>query len=164
MPFNNLTDLENYIKKQIASSMVSDVAESIKEVEIEMIQKDVFNPYTPFLYQRRSVGGIDDPSNMNTSEPNIVGNQISISISNDATGFNDTTFKIAPLIEYGDAKYTGNDVGQGEYDFKFNHVGTEDKFLSPRPFIEDTVQTVESTGLHIETLKKSLQSKGFTFK
>lgn len=163
MPFNNLDELESYIKEQIASSLSSDVAESVKEVERNMIQKDVFAVYDPFSYERRASGGLDDISNMVTSEPTIIGNQIILSISNVTTGYNETNFYIAPLVEYGDSAYN-SDVGQGEYTWKYNREGTAMKFLKPRPFNEDTINELEMSEEHILVLMKSLQQKGFTFK
>lgn len=163
MAFTNLDDLEAYIKEQIASSLSSDVAEKVKEIESDMVQKDVFNAYSTFEYTRRSVGGLEDISNMITSEPIIVGNQIIITIENQTKGYSDPSFYIAPLVDYGDAALFSNQ-GQGEYTWKFNRAGTEYRFLQPRPFIEDTIAELLSTGIHIDVLQKSLESKGFSFK
>lgn len=81
--FKEWDDLMNDIKSDIDDVLSEEVFDEVRDIEIEHIQSDVFNQYTPEIYERRSVNGIDDPRNIVGYEKNM-----HLSVVNEAQ-FND---------------------------------------------------------------------------
>ena len=52
------------IKNSIDKSLRKDVFDAVKEVELKHINSDVLGVYDPFVYQRRTSGGINDESKL----------------------------------------------------------------------------------------------------
>lgn len=63
MKVRNLRELRKYIDKCI-KRLLEEVFETIKNIELVHIKKDVLNVYSPKEYKRRSYGGIDDENNI----------------------------------------------------------------------------------------------------
>lgn len=62
--FKNLKELEKYINKKIKESLVTDVAQGVKETIKEHVQSDVYDQYNPTMYVRREAnGGLLDDDN-----------------------------------------------------------------------------------------------------
>ena len=113
----SLKDLFKKLNGRINSALDNEVFEKVREVELEAIQTEVYDVYTPKVYIRRGeYGGIGDPYNIekvggaakngrlivkNTTEPND-------------SNPNWTTDKILPeLIEYGHSRYVRYRGGHG---------------------------------------------------
>jgi hypothetical protein len=165
MEFKDVNSLLKAIQEKVSSTLLNEVAEKVRDVEQEMIDKDVYavynvidgEQYEPFEHKRRrDHGGLKDRSTMvgYVTESN---NSSQLEVINEAKGDQDTSLYIAPLVEYGDS------YGEG-YDYKTNRTNTADQYLSPRPFKEDTVKELQQTGEHIQALKQGLIKRGLNVK
>ena len=147
MKLKSLKELRSYIEKCIDDSLENEVLETVKKIEINHVDEDVFDVYSPSAYERRSTLGIDDPDN-------IVGNitQNGVLEVENITEFNpeyesdNTGFGLPLLIEYGQEK--------SGY---FYDYASSDKFTSPRPFTENTIQEIKNSKLHIDALKQGIK-------
>jgi hypothetical protein len=158
--FNSIKDLEKYLNKQMADVLQNEVAEKVKDVEQESIDRTVYGGYQPtspdsepWVYERRrDDGGLRDRRNM---EETVVhtSNGVELSIENTTTG-SDDDFEIADLVEYGDG------ANGKEYSFKSNRDNTAYQYLRGRPFTKETVEELERTGEHVDEMRKGLRRKG----
>jgi len=156
MEFKSMKDLEKYLQSQINNSLQQDVAPIVKETMSAEIQNTVYAEYpNPHMYNRRKSGGLESVENMNIDESLI--NSGVLSITND-TPFDDrydtenSGDGLAGLIEFGDG-YDGH-----TYDYT-NYNGNS-PYLEPRPFIQNSRDTLKQTGAHIKALKKGLKKSG----
>lgn len=148
--------LKEYIQKKINDALLNEIAEDIAEIESEVIRENVYNKYTPKMYERREMGGgLADPSNI---QGELVEDGI-LRVEN-KTKFNpgyDTQNQgegLAGLVEYGN----GYDGHRYEYYLKRgNSVYTE-----PRPFIDDTREYV-ANGI-VDDLAMALEDRGLKVK
>ena len=62
--YKNLDNLILDVKSDIEKSLKNEVFEEVKEIELEHVQKDVLDVYSPKDYVRRHQMGIDDPQNI----------------------------------------------------------------------------------------------------
>ena len=63
----NYSDLDVFLKdlkSDIKDTLSKEVFEEVRDIELEHVQRDVFDAYRPKIYNRRSSGGIDDPRNI----------------------------------------------------------------------------------------------------
>lgn len=157
--YNSLEEAIAYAKKSAIQSLKSEVAQIIKEVEVEKIKSEVLDIYTPTMYSRREQGGIDDISNIKASTI-INGDSVVLNVENktkpNSAYGNNKVDSLAGLIEYGDNggygsyKYTRNKGGQS-----YGDVDAID-YLKPRPFEEVTVNHLKTSRIHIQILKSGL--------
>ena len=155
--FKSIKEMQAYLKKSINTSLVEDVAPIVKETMSAEIQNSVYTEYpNPHMYKRRlDEGGLIDERNMNIDE-SLISSGI-LSITNN-TPFDDRydTFNtgngLAGLIEFGDG-YKGN-----YYDYT-NYDG-DNSYKEPRPFIENSRETLRQTKVHVKALKKGLRESG----
>jgi hypothetical protein len=160
--YTNLDELFKDLFREVSKSMKSDVSEVAKDEEVIAIQKEVFDAYPhPTMYERRKTGGIDDRANMKDYIDED-GDSITLTITNEtppSDGINNVD-NLAGLIEFGDNN------GYGEYDYKTNKGGKAYgevdayKYLNPRPFTEQTIESLRESGAVEKALKDSLNSKG----
>jgi hypothetical protein len=160
MEFSNLKQLEKYLNKQMADVLQNEVAEKVKDVEQESIDRTVYRGYQPtspdsepWVYERRrDDGGLRDRRNMEEAITHT-SNGVELSVENTTTG-KDDNFEIADLVEYGDG------TNGKEYTFKRNRDDTAKQYLRGRPFTQETVETLERTGEHVDEMRKGLKRKG----
>lgn len=151
--FDSIKDLEKHINKKIASALKNEVAEKVKDVMQDKVETEVYNAYTshsdhPDKYVRRGEkGGLKSRSNMKESVTDTT-----LTVEN-TTKMKDTGYELAGLVEY------GNDKGYGEYDY-YPAKNSEGDFRKPRPFIDETKKSIESTGEHINAMRKGLKRQG----
>jgi hypothetical protein len=154
--FDDLDSLFDYVKKDIGKSLEQEVYQIVKDTEKSHIQSDVYDIYTPVVYERR---GLNDGL---IADENIVGNMIdnttltvtNITLPNPNARDKDlvTTDKNLPeLIEY------GHNTNGNKYDF----ARSDREYMKPRPFTHNTIEELEATGAHTRALKQGLKNKGY---
>lgn len=132
--FNNLNELASYINKLTKESLKSDVGETVKEKMQEHVEFDVYAVYPePRRYER--TGGLKRDIEVRETQNSV---------------------EIVPT-RTDDGNYIPSIIESG-IGYKYSGYGLP--YEQPRPFVENTRREIEETGLHVETLKKSLKSKG----
>ena len=102
---NTYDDIDKLLKdmrSDIEDTLSKEVFEEVRDIEMEHVYRDVLSTYSPKIYDRRGIGGIDDPRN-------VVGyvKDMSLEVDN-VTPFNDGygTYNrgndLADLINEGD--------------------------------------------------------------
>lgn len=111
--FTDIDALLADVQKCINKALENEVMDAVREVELNHVEEDVLDVYSPSIYRRRSQGGIDD-------ERNIVGTVK----NNKLTVENVTPFN----QDYGTRnKGTGlgymiNEGGNSEHDYEYGFV------------------------------------------
>ena len=125
--YDDIDSLLKDLKSDIEDTLMDEVLDSVKEIELKHIESDVLSTYSPKIYQRRTYGGIDD-------EQNIVGEVIdmhlfvdNITPFNSGYGTYNSGVGLADLI---------ND-GESRHGFYYDYGG---EFTQPRPFIDNTIE------------------------
>lgn len=136
------------LKSDIEDVLLDEVLDEVKEIELKHIKEDVFDIYSPKIYQRRAVGGISDPDN-------IVGevNDMQLAVENVAR-FND---------DYGSTNHgqgLSELINDGEHlnGYFYDYPG---EFTQPRPFIDNTIDEIERTDSVEKALKKGLKKRKY---
>ncbi|MED3912733.1 hypothetical protein P4597_26975 [Peribacillus simplex] len=140
-----IKDLEKYANKEIRKSLKEDVSKKLVKVAQEHVQKDVYDEYTPKVYNR--TGELMD---------SFVVNDLANGIEIENTRRDGERY-IPEIIEY------GHDESEQGYTFAYHYPGG-DNYIQPRPFIENTRQQIMDESIHVNELKKSLKSKGLDIK
>lgn len=135
------------LKSDIEDVLLDEVLDEVKEIELKHIKEDVFDIYSPKIYQRRVVGGISDPDN-------IVGevNDMELTVMNTAE-FND---------DYGSSNHgkgLADLINQGERrgSFFYDYSG---EFEKPRPFIDRTIEELGNSNRLNNAMIKGLRKRG----
>lgn len=153
MKFNSLSALETYLKNAIDVALENQVADKVKDEVTSSASKIVYGAYEPEFYSRR--GSLEQKENIGTY---VSGNVLTATMNHVFNEGYDTTnhgYGLAALIEY------GHGAG-GFYDYPFSRK--RPTFLAPRPFVETSIDRMESSGTHIRALKDGLQSQGINVK
>ena len=142
---DQLEELMAKLQEQVQDVVKNNVVETIKDVETEHIREDVYNTYTPTMYQRRyEDNGLIDGENMKEVIKKEY-NTISLDITNDTLGNPDPTVGyIDSIIESGEG-----------YKWKNSEIYQEQPY--PRPFTENTYKDLEENKQHITALKEGLK-------
>ncbi|MET3209904.1 UNVERIFIED_CONTAM: hypothetical protein ABIC26_002852 [Paenibacillus sp. PvR008] len=134
---NNFAELERLLKQKIASALQVDVAHTVKDNLKQSIEDNVYDVYTPTVYERqRDQGGLTDERNIAVE---MIG-QDTVSIESQRM---DGSKNVSLVVE----------TGQG-YDFEFAYSGR------PRPFVEKTVEELHNTNAHVAALHRGLERQG----
>lgn len=175
MKFKSVADLRRHVEKQIAKSLVADVADVVRDVQQEAIQEEVYNvyPQTVKYDRRKENGGLADPKHMVANLQGLVLRVRNITPPNEEYDVFDgpgTTYKaqfaedgcersyvfdLPVLIEYGDAGVVGG------YTHKHSSMPSGPTFLEPRPFTERTRQELRKHKFHVNALAYGLTKAGF---
>lgn len=126
-----------------------EVAEEIKDIEVEVINEVVYNQYDPRHYERRMEnGGLTDKRNMK-EDVNLISDGLDITVINETRGNSDyknaqgyTSGYIADIIEEG--------KGYG-YDL--------DSYIGARPFQETTQKVIDYTDRVDKVIENKLIKK-----
>lgn len=154
--FKNLDSLMKHIAEKVNESLSDEVADMVIDKQQEHINDDVYMQYNivngqrkePYKYKRRYFeGGLIDRDNIVAEVKDGT-----LTVTNVTEG-QDGLENLAGLIEYGDNK------GYGDYDWKYNRDNTQDQYLQPRPFIENTRQEIAGKKLHVSSMKKGLERR-----
>lgn len=145
--YNDIKTLKNDLKKDINAVLADEVFDEVRKCELEHVEEDVFSVYSPKIYQRRAVGGIDD-------EQNIVGTvkNMKLTVEN-ITEFNDD------YGTYNSGRGLSTLINDGEH-LKNYFYDYEGEFTKPRPFIDRTVEELENSNRLDNALIKGLRKKG----
>lgn len=160
--YKDLNSLFAKLKEDIHESLATDVFDDVIDMQQEEIQTKVYDAYDdgPFVYERRyEDGGLLDKRN-NIATFYHSGDGVEMLIQNITKGhprykYADTY--IVPIIVGGDGAYGMN------YDFPYNRLNTQYKFLNSRDFISSTKERLKSENMHVISLEQSLASKGYRF-
>lgn len=143
MDFDNLDELAKFVNKNvIKESLKTDVADKVIEIAKDHVDEDIYDVYTPKIYER--TGQLKESFKAIETEDGI-------EIINTRR---DGDRNIPEIIEYGQSKSS-----QG-YEYPA-YYPSGDNFIQPRPFIENTRIELEHGRQHIEALKESLRKKGY---
>ncbi|PKR82846.1 hypothetical protein [Heyndrickxia camelliae] len=139
MEFKDLNDLAKYIPQLTKEAMLKGNAtkNTVIETGKEHVQSDVYDPYTPVIYER-SGGLMNDWEVEETAD----GIEVYNTRSDEKSGKN-----IVDTIEYG-----------RNYDYEFEYSN------KPRPFIENTIKELEVSNKLSQSLKADLKSIGIEVK
>ena len=148
--FNNTNELLNYLKLQIAASL-KETGEYVENKVKEQIDQDVYS-YTPSRYQRTG----DLKESVVSREPINTGDTVSVSVEHDTNLIHNHVSQadgmdVSPYIPYYVNEGAGPLFGEGFWTQKRN-------------YIDHAINSLRSTGSHVEVLKRSLKNKGIITK
>jgi hypothetical protein len=152
--------IQQKIQSKIADAMKNEVADVVRKIEQEEIEKEVFEKYSPKKYLRRSVGGLDDPNNMIANTQLRADGSVLLTVENVTMSNPDylpdgkEPFKIAGVIEYGH--------GWNGYGYDYPREGAA--YMEARPFIRSTAERLKNNPEIIEAFKKGLRRRGLNVK
>lgn len=147
MKVKSLKELRKIVEKAIDDSLENEVFEATRSEEIKSIETDVFEVYTPAMYERRDADGIDNEKNMVHDE------------------VKNGTIKIENITEFNPGYKTANlgaglpvliEYGHGGKHYYYDYPSS-DEFCDPRPFINNTRKRLKKFGKHKEALKIGLK-------
>ena len=149
--YNDIKALKADLRKDINAVLADEVFNEVRKCELEHIEEDVFSVYNPKIYQRRTVGGIND-------EQNIVGSvrDMELTVEN-ITEFNDD------YGTYTHGRGLADLINDGEH-LKGCFYDYAGEFTKPRPFIDRTVEELENSNRLDNALIKGLRKKGIDAK
>lgn len=146
--YDDVDILLKELKSDIEDTLMDEVLDEVKNIEIEHIEQDVFSVYSPSIYKRRLNDGIDDLDN-------IIGEVRGLQLEVDnITEFNDDygTYNhgrgLADLVNDGERK-SG---------FFYDYHG---EFERARPFIDNTIEEIEQTDSVENALAKGLKKRNY---
>lgn len=160
----NWSELVSAIKKQTADAMQKEVFETVREVYQSHIKSDVYDTYSPTVYEQRgSNGGLMDADNIigqmngDTLEVLNVASP-STSIADPPTPYiPDNQTKFAEWIEYGQA-YNGGARSLFPRDM------SSEPWAQPREFTANTINDLKSNKQHLKALAEGLRRAGAKLK
>ncbi len=137
--FRNLNALELYIKNEIYKSLEDDVAKEVVDTMKDRINEDVYNAYSPTLYERRKEnGGLLDDANFLTEM------------------VDDNTLKVKN-VTHGSGKYIVPIIEEGVgYTWENSNIYGRQPF--PRPFVANTREELRGEKLRL-AISKALQKR-----
>lgn len=145
--YSDIKALKADLKKDINAVLADEVFNEVRKCELEHIEQDVFSVYNPKIYQRRAVGGIDDPDNIVGSVQDMELTVVNTAEFNDDYGSSNHCRGLVDLINQGERR------GSYYYDYP-------GEFTQPRPFIDRTIEELENTDRLDSALIKGLRKRG----
>lgn len=146
--YDDIDELLNDIRSDIEETLKDEVFDEVRDIELEHIERDVLSTYTPKIYERRDIGGIDDPKNivgyvkdMQLSVDNITQFNTGYGTKHRGTG-------LAQLINDGDS-FNG---------YFYDYPG---EFNQPRPFLDHTILEVEQSNRVENALEKGMRKRKY---
>ncbi|KAF6630496.1 hypothetical protein H6F38_13760 [Paenibacillus sp. EKM208P] len=134
---NSYKELEKLLRQKLTKSLQIEVAQCVREIEKEKIKEEVYDVYSPTIYERQmNHGGLIDDENIITHP--VVGNILTVE-SRRLDGITN----VGQVVE----------TGQG-YNFDFAYSGR------PRPFVEKTAEELRNTNAHFTALHRGLSRQG----
>lgn len=152
MDFNNIDDLLKHMQKDINDALVTDVADGAKDVLVDAIDDVVYDAYTPGYYQRRTSGGLGDPSTMEATKlQDGVVMVKSYAKLNDDYGVNNNEIALDEIVSTGHGYMYTHSSGS------LNKAAYEE----PRDFYAEAQKRLDN-GKAKELLKGALKKRGYT--
>lgn len=146
--YDDIDELLNDIKSDIEDTLMDEVLDEVKDIELKHVEEDVFSAYSPKIYKRRGIGGIDDPNNIVGTVDNMQLSVDNVTEFNDGYGTYNHGVGLAELINDGDSL-------NGYF---YDYPGS---FNQPRPFIDNTIEEIEKTDSVENALVKGLKSRKY---
>ena len=136
------------LKNDIEDTLMDEVLDEVKEIELRHITQDVFSVYSPKIYKRRLNDGIDDPENIVGTVKDMVLEVENIARFNDDYGTYNHGTGLADLINDGE-RLNG---------YFYDYTG---EFEQARPFLDNTEEEIERTNSVENALAKGLKKRGY---
>lgn len=149
--YNDVNALLKDLRADIEDTLMSEVLDEVKEIELRHVEEDVLSTYSPKIYKRRGAGGIDDANNITGKVEDM---QL---IVDNITPFNDGYNTYNHGIELSDLINAGEKRSGYYYDF-------DGDFTQPRPFIDNTIDEIEQTDSVEKALAKGLRKRKYDVK
>ncbi|WP_440118475.1 hypothetical protein [Paenibacillus sp. QZ-Y1] len=130
-------DLLKFLKQlqqPVSKALNNNVAKTVKTIMKDKVQEEVYDPYTPSVYQRTGRLGSED-----SMESKLINDDTTLVVENVRS---DGDRNVAEIVETGKG-YT--------YDFQYSGI--------PRPFTEATREELENTGEHVAALYAGLKQQ-----
>lgn len=150
--YDEIEDLLNDLKSDIEDTLLDEVLETVRDIETEHVQNDVFSVYSPTIYERRLSGGLDDRENVVGQVKNgvlIVENDTAF---NESYGTKNKGIGLAVMV---------NDGGTYKHDYDYGFRTIEASFSDPRPFLDNTAEEIERTDDVENALAKGLTKRNY---
>lgn len=146
--YTDIDTLLKDLKSDIEDTLMDEVLDEVKEIELRHIEDDVLDTYSPEIYRRRAVGGIDDPNNIVGEVEDMRLIVDNVTPFNDGYGTYNHGTGLADLI---------ND-GEGRNGVYYDYDG---EFTSPRPFLDNTIEEIERTDSVENALARGLKKRNY---
>ena len=138
--YDEVEDLLKDLKADIEDTLVDEVLQEVKDIEIEHIQEDVFAVYNPRAYKRRLDDGLDDPDNIVGTVQNL---ELEVENIAEFTNWNGTAKR---------------GVGLAEFVNDYDYPGIIDK---NRPFLDNAVEEIEESDRVDNALERGLKKRKY---
>lgn len=151
--YDDVEELLKSLETDIEDTLMHEVLDEVKEIELRHVEEDVLDVYTPKIYERRGIGegGIDDPDNIVGTVENMELEVENITPFASGYGTWNRGVGLAELI---------ND-GNNTSGFFYDYYG---EFNRPRPFIDNTADEIERTDDVENALAKGLNKRKWIVK
>lgn len=109
--FNNLTELQGYLVNVITDVIKNEVADAVRKEWISIMEKNVYDAYQPFQYQRRgSQGGLADPKNIQIVNKKVAKDNALFVLENmtKGNGWDDFAGKLINSMIESESGFAGN--------------------------------------------------------
>lgn len=155
----NLSKQLERISRQLApkidSTLAHEVADAVRDQELDAIRDVVYGAYTPKLYHRRGdIDGLADPYNIEATVKDGKLEVVNRAQPNPGGTLDDsrvTTGKyLDELVEY------GHGGSGGFYDFPKSGAA----FMRPRPFTAETKARLSKNKKHVKAFLQGLKKRG----
>lgn len=128
------------LKSDIEEVLMDEVLDEVKDIEIRHVEEDVFSVYSPNVYRRRQLDGLDDMDN-------IVGNVNNLHLS------------VENVTEFTDWRGRSNrGEGLAEFVNDYEYPGIIDQ---SRPFLDNTIEEIERTDSVESALARGLKKRKY---
>lgn len=145
--FKNLDSLFEYIQKKVDTTLKNEVYKTVKKEMLANIEEEIYQSYTPLVYDRRyKSGGLGDPKNIVCEVSNGVLSVFNIAESSESWIDGTTSDDFIRWIEHGRVPMLWK--------------GSPYPFMMPRPFLKTTKEMLEDNKKHIQALKSGLEKRG----
>ena len=151
--YDDVDDLLKELEADIEDTLMHEVLDTVKEIELRHVEEDVFDVYSPKIYERRGMGmgGIDDSDNIVGTVENMELEVENITPFASGYGTWNRSVGLAELIN------DGNSTSGCFYDYP-------GEFNQPRPFLDNTIEEIERTDDVENALAKGLNKRKWTVK
>jgi len=137
MEFKTVSELENYLLKQISQSLEKEVAYDSRDLMREHVQDDVYAQYSPSDYERTY-------ELINSCRTSMISND-TLKLTNTRKG--DQGEDVPSVIEYSKG-------------YKWGYIRNLDEIIGERPFIRNTFTDLRN-GYAILYLRNAFHKRGF---
>ena len=149
--YDDVEELLKSLEADIEDTLMHEVLDEVKEIELRHVEDDVFDVYKPKIYERRDSGGINDPDNIVGTVQNMELEVENITPFASGYGTWNRGVGLTELIN------DGNSTSGYFYDYS-------GEFNQPRPFLDNTIEEIERTDDVEDALARGLNKRKWTVK